>query len=133
MLPALRSGSVVFLCSIRENDRRIEKPGKEGPVGARRGVESTALIMLCHCEFRYGQVDLLCRLSSARVACLRSETETGEGKLAHLRGYAGLKSIALCERRHRFGFCCSPRIMPFLWGTGSDGRARARAQAEGTE
>ena len=53
-------------------DRRIEKqPGKEGPVALavraeqREGAVShrrhTALIMLCHCEFRYGQVDLLCR------------------------------------------------------------------------
>ena len=80
--------------------------------------------MLCHCGFRYGQVDLLCRVR------LRSETGPGNGeeKLAHLWGYAGLKSIALCERRHRFGFCCSPRIMPFLWGTGShaDGRGGGR-------
>ena len=54
-------------------DRRIEKqPGKEGPVAlavraeqregaVRHRRRHTALIMLCHCEFRYGQVDLLCR------------------------------------------------------------------------
>ena len=98
----------------------------------------TALIMLCHCEFRYGQVDLLCREGE------REHVQWGQKeKRAHLWGYAGLKSIALCEqraseraseRRHRFGFCCSPRIMPFLWGTGSAGRASGeRREREGEE